>query len=95
MCRRKAESDEEKCRDPFEIFGMGGAIFPDGDGDSYLSLCRAKPDSAADIETLFKNGEPGFDHRQCRQVRLAEASYPRHGFRGRDCHRTPCAERFA
>ena len=55
------ESDEEKCRDPFEIFGLGGAIFPDGDGDSYLSLCRrAKPDSAAEIEALFKNGEPDF-----------------------------------
>jgi PglZ domain len=55
------ESEEEKCRDPFQIFALGGAAFPDGDGDTYLSLCRrAKPDHAAKIEVLFKAGTPDF-----------------------------------
>jgi hypothetical protein len=55
------ESEDEKCRDPFQVFALGGAAFPDGDGDSYLSLCRrAKPDHAAKIEALFKGGEPDF-----------------------------------
>ena len=73
------ESDDEKCRDPFQIFALGGAAFPDGDGDSYLSLCRrAKPDYAAKVEALFQAGEPDFaDHRQCGwRSRLAEASEP-------------------
>jgi hypothetical protein len=55
------ESEDEKCRDPFQIFALGGATFPEGDGDTYLSLCRrAKPDYAAKIEGLFKAGEPDF-----------------------------------
>ena len=29
----KPESDEEKCRDPFQNFTLGGAAFPEGDGD--------------------------------------------------------------
>ena len=54
-------SDDEKCRDPFQIFALGGGAFPDGDGDSYFSLCRrARPDHAAKIEALFKAGEPDF-----------------------------------
>src|SRR5438093_7839999 len=47
----KPESDEEKHRDPFQVFALGGAVFPDGDGDSFLALCRkAKPDHAERIE---------------------------------------------
>ena len=58
----KPESDEDKCRDPFQIFALGGAVFPEGDGDSYQALCRrAKPDFAAQIEALFQAGVPDFD----------------------------------
>lgn len=58
----KPESDEDKCRDPFQIFALGGAAFPEGDGDSYEALCRrAKPDFAAQIEALFQAGVPDFD----------------------------------
>jgi PglZ domain len=58
----KPESDEDKCRDPFQIFVLGGAAFPEGDGDSYQALCRrAKPDFAAQIEALFQAGVPDFD----------------------------------
>jgi hypothetical protein len=58
----KPESDEDKCRDPFQIFALGGAAFPEGDGDNYQALCRrAKPDFAAQIEALFQAGVPDFD----------------------------------
>ena len=58
----KPESDEDKCRDPFQIFALGGAMFPEGDGDSYRALCRrAKPDFSAQIEALFQAGVPDFD----------------------------------
>ena len=58
----KPESDEDKCRDPFQIFALGGAAFPESDGDSYQALCRrAKPDFAAQIEALFQAGVPDFD----------------------------------
>jgi hypothetical protein len=43
------------------VFALGGSIFPSGDGDSYLALCRkAKPDHALKIEELFKSGVPDF-----------------------------------
>jgi hypothetical protein len=58
----KPESDEDKCRDPFQIFALGGSAFPEGDGDSYQALCRkAKPDFAAQIEALFQAGVPDFN----------------------------------
>ena len=58
----KPESDEDKCRDPFQIFALGGAAFPEGDGDSYQALCRrAKSDFVAQIEALFQAGVPDFD----------------------------------
>lgn len=59
---KKPETDEDKCRDPFQIFALGGAVFPEGDGDSYRALCRrAKPDFAAQIEALFEAGVPDFE----------------------------------
>jgi hypothetical protein len=55
------ESEEERCRDPFQAFALGGSTFPAGDGDTYLSICRrAKPEQSAKIEALFKSGEPDF-----------------------------------
>jgi hypothetical protein len=58
----KPESEEDKCGDPFQIFALGGAAFPEGDGDSYQALCRrTKPDFATQIEALFQTGVPDFD----------------------------------
>lgn len=58
----RPESDEEKCRDPFQIFALGGATFPEGDGDSYQVLCRqAKPAFATQVEALFRAGVPDFE----------------------------------
>jgi hypothetical protein len=55
-------SDEDRQRDPFALYGVCGGVFPDGDGDEYLSLClKAKPDHATQIRAIFdKNPNPGF-----------------------------------
>jgi hypothetical protein len=47
-------TDEERQVDPYTVYAACGAIFPDGDGDSYESLClKAKPDNATEIRRLF------------------------------------------
>ena len=55
-------TDEQRQRDPFAIYGACGAVFPDGDGDEYPSLClKAKPDHATEIRAVFeKDPNPGF-----------------------------------
>lgn len=35
----KPIEEEEKQKDPFALYWACGAVFPDGDGDTYLSLC--------------------------------------------------------
>jgi hypothetical protein len=47
-------TDEEKQGDPFSLYTVCGSVFPDGDGDSYQSLClKAKPDHATEIRRIF------------------------------------------
>lgn len=55
-------TDEEKQRDPFAIYGACGAVFPEGDGDEYQSLClKAMADYATEIRRIFKdNPNPSF-----------------------------------
>jgi hypothetical protein len=57
------QSDEDRMKDPFAIYTVCGGIFPDGDGDEYLSLClKAKPDHATEIRSLFeKDISPSFE----------------------------------
>ena len=48
------ESDEERQADPFAPIAAAGALFPDGDGDSFESLClKAKPDHTTAIRAIF------------------------------------------
>ena len=48
--------------DPFAVFAVIGAIFPQGDGDDFASICRlAKPDHVPEINRLFEEGEPSFE----------------------------------
>lgn len=56
-------TDEEKQHDPFAVYTVCGNVFPDGDGDEYLSLClRARPDHATAIRRIFaENPHPGFE----------------------------------
>lgn len=55
-------SDEERQRDPFSVYVASGGMFPQSDGDEYLSLClKAKPDHATQIRAIFdKDPNPGF-----------------------------------
>lgn len=56
-------TDEEKQADPFAIYAACGAVFPQDDGDEYLSLClRAKPDHTTQIRQVFaaSAGSPAF-----------------------------------
>jgi hypothetical protein len=55
-------TDEERQADPFAVYAACGAIFPDGDGDRYESIClKAKPDNATEIRRLFaENPSPPF-----------------------------------
>lgn len=56
-------TDEDYQQDPFSVLAKVGAQFPDGDGDSYHSICRrAKPDHLPEIDRLFANGQvPTFE----------------------------------
>ncbi len=57
---RRPETDEQRQRDPFSIYAACGAIFPQDDGDEYLSLClRARPDHATAIRQIFANAPSG------------------------------------
>lgn len=47
-------TDEERQEDPFAVYAACGSMFPDGDGDTYESLClKAKPDHTTEIRRLF------------------------------------------
>ena len=58
----KPVEEEEKQRDPFALYPACGAVFPDGDGDTYLSIClKAKPDHATQVREVFaKDDNPSF-----------------------------------
>ncbi len=53
---------EQKQTDPFSPFAACGALFPDGDGDSFQTLClKAKPEHADELRRLFENNsDPEF-----------------------------------
>jgi hypothetical protein len=57
---KRPETDEEKQADPFAVYAACGAVFPQDDGDEYLSLClRARPDHATEIRQVFANAPGG------------------------------------
>lgn len=56
------DDDEKRQRDPFSVFAEVGTVFPQGDGDDFVSICRrAKPDHIPEINRLFAEGEPSFE----------------------------------
>lgn len=60
---KRPATDEDKQADPFSLYAECGALFPQDDGDEYLSLClRARPDYATEIRRLFVDNPqgPGF-----------------------------------
>lgn len=57
---KRPETDEQKQADPFALYAACGAVFPQDDGDEYLSLClRAKPDHATAVRQLFARSPAG------------------------------------
>ncbi len=56
-------TDEEKQLDPFSLYTACGEVFPQGDGDSYLSLClKAKSDHQTEVRQAFsEDSNPSFD----------------------------------
>jgi hypothetical protein len=57
---KRPETDEEKQADPFALYAECGAVFPQDDGDEFLSLClRARPDHATQIRHVFANASGG------------------------------------
>ncbi len=55
-------TDEDKQRDHFSVYSACGEVFPNGDGDSYLSLClKAKPDHQTEVRKAFEeDSNPSF-----------------------------------
>jgi hypothetical protein len=55
--------EEDKQKDPFSLYSACGSMFPDGDGDQYLSLClKAKPDHATQVRAVFdQDPNPSFE----------------------------------
>ncbi|MDC0412433.1 PglZ domain-containing protein [Porticoccus sp.] len=48
-------TDEDKQKDPFSVYSACGEVFPNGDGDSYLSLClKTKPDHQTEVRKAFE-----------------------------------------
>ncbi|WP_299876412.1 PglZ domain-containing protein [uncultured Cocleimonas sp.] len=58
----KPVTDEDQQKDPFSIYSACGEVFPDGDGDRYLSLClKAKPDHQTEVRNAFdQDPNPSF-----------------------------------
>ena len=57
---KQPETDEQKQSDPFALYTARGAVFPQDDGDEYLSLClRARPDHATEIRQVFAGSPAG------------------------------------
>lgn len=57
---KRPETDEHKQADPFALYAECGAVFPQDDGDEYLSLClRARPDHATEIRQVFATSPSG------------------------------------
>lgn len=57
---KRPETDEQKQADPFALYAECGAVFPQDDGDEYLSLClRARPDHSTAVRQLFAREPAG------------------------------------
>ena len=57
--RRRGVTEEEKMRDPFEVYALAGAPFGDAEDQKIDSLARqAMPDKADEITRLFREGKP-------------------------------------
>ncbi len=59
ILRRRGATDDEKMRDPFEVYAMAGAAFGHTEDQKIESLARqAMPQKAEEITRLFCEGKP-------------------------------------
>lgn len=57
--RRRGAGEEERMRDPFEVYALAGAAFGDTEDQKIESLARqAMPQKAEEITRLFREGRP-------------------------------------
>ena len=57
--RRRGATEDEKMRDPFEVYALAGAAFGDTEDQKIESLARqAMPQKAEEITRLFREGKP-------------------------------------
>jgi len=57
--RRRGATEDEKMRDPFEVYAMAGAAFGDTEDQKIESLARqAMPQKTEEITRLFREGKP-------------------------------------
>lgn len=57
--RRRGSSEEDRMRDPFEVYALAGAAFGDTEDQKLESLARqAMPQKAEEISRLFSEGRP-------------------------------------
>ena len=57
--RRRGATEEEKMKDPFEVYALAGAAFGDAEDQKMESLARqAMPQRAEEITRLFREGRP-------------------------------------
>ena len=56
---RRGASEDEKMRDPFEVYAMAGAAFGDTEDERIESLARqSMPDRSEEVTRLFREGRP-------------------------------------
>jgi len=58
--RRRGVGEDDKMRDPFEVYAIAGTAFGDAEDHTMESLARqAMPERAEEITRLFREGRPG------------------------------------
>lgn len=59
---KRPPADQDRRKNPYQIFALGGGEFPESDGEVYQALCRqAAPELAIQIDRLFADGSPDFE----------------------------------
>lgn len=59
--RAKPNDTAGNLADPFLVFRVAGAVFPEGASHEYQALCaQAFPEQAVQVEALFRDGIPDF-----------------------------------
>ena len=59
---KRPPTDQERRKNPYQIFALGGGEFPESDSEAYQALCRqAAPELSIQIDRLFADGTPDFE----------------------------------